>query len=78
MALEKEQSTYTRELPALLAHEGKFVLIHGEQIDGVYDTYQDALKIGYSKFKLEPFFVKQIRAMEQVQFFTRDILECRI
>ena len=77
MALEKEQATYTRELPNLLANEGKFVLIHGDQVAGIYDTYHDALKVGYARFKLAPFFIKQISATEKVQFFTRDMLECR-
>jgi hypothetical protein len=77
MALEKEQATYDRELPSLVAQEGKFVLIHGDQITGIFDTYHDALTIGYDRFKLDPFFVKQISAVEKVQFFTRDMLECR-
>jgi hypothetical protein len=73
MALEKELATYQRELPNLLPHEGKFVLIHGEAVEGIWDTYEDALKDGYTKFKLEPFLVKRIEAIEHVQFFTRDI-----
>ncbi len=76
MALEKEQATYQRELPNLLANEGKFVLIHGDGVAGVFDTYHDALQIGYQQFKLEPFFIKQISAAEKVQFFSRDILGC--
>ncbi len=77
MALEKEQATYERELPNLLSHEGKFVLIFGDQVAGIFDTYHDALKVGYDRFKLSPFFIKQISAIEKVQFFTRDMLECR-
>ncbi len=77
MALEKEQAAYARELPNLLASDGKFVVIHGDDIAGIFDTYHDALKIGYERFKLEPFFVKQIKAMETVQFFTRDLIQCR-
>ena len=77
MALEKEQATYDRELPNLLANEGKFVLIRGDAVAGIFDSYHDALQVGYAKFKLDPFFIRQISAMEKVQFFTRDMLECR-
>jgi hypothetical protein len=77
MALEKEMQTYERELPNLLQQEGKFALIHGVEVGGVYDTYEDALKAGYEKYGLGPFLVKRIQAVEQVQFFTRDIVPCR-
>jgi hypothetical protein len=71
--LEKELLTYTQKLPSLLAQQGKYVLIHGEDIIGVYDSYEDALKFGYDRFKLEPFLVKQIAPAERVSFFTRDL-----
>jgi hypothetical protein len=76
-ALQKEVETYNAKLPELLSSIGKFVLIKGTEIEGIYDTYADALKIGYERFKLEPFMVKQIAPAEQVQFFTRELdLEC--
>jgi hypothetical protein len=75
--LARELVTYERHKEELVgAHEGRFVLIHGDEIAGVWDTYQDALEAGYRQFNLEPFFVKQIRGIEQVQFFTRDIVAC--
>ena len=76
MTLESEMATYKRSLPTLLADEGKFVLIQGEQIAGVYDTYQDALKAGYEKFQLSPFFVKQIWAVEPIQYMMRPLGPC--
>ncbi|MGH9783521.1 MAG: hypothetical protein ACRD88_04985, partial [Terriglobia bacterium] len=60
MALEKELETYKRKLPELSNDEGKFALIHGDDLVNVYGTYEDALKEGYAKFKLSPFLVKQI------------------
>ena len=76
--LQKEVETYNAKLPELMSSLGKFVLIKGESVEGVYDTYADALKIGYERFKLEPFLVKQIAPAEQIQFFTRELdLECR-
>jgi hypothetical protein len=69
-----ELATYDRHKAELVgSHEGKFVLIHGEEIAGIWDTYQDALAAGYKQFGLQPFFVKQILAIERVQFFTRDL-----
>ena len=77
MALEQEMKTYQRELPSLLQHEGKFALIHEDEVAGPYDTYEDALKAGYEKYDLRPFLVKRIQAIEQVQYFTRDFVPCR-
>ena len=75
--LQKEIETYNAKLPELLGSVGKYVLIKGDQIAGTYDTYEDALKIGYDRFKLEPFLVKQIAPAEQIHFFTRELdLEC--
>lgn len=79
LSLQKEVETYNAKLPELVASIGKFVLIKGDSIEGIYDTYADALKIGYERFKLEPFMVKQIAPAEQVQFFTRELdLECLV
>ena len=76
--LQKEVETYNAKLPELVSSIGKFVLIKGDVVEGVFDTYADALKIGYERFKLEPFLVKQIAPAEQIQFFTRELdLECR-
>ncbi len=55
MALERELQTYQQRLPELLQNEGKFVLIHGDDVVDVYGTYEDALKEGYAQFKLDPF-----------------------
>lgn len=71
MALERELSVYRAKLPELSADEGKFILIHGDDVVDVFGTYEDAIKEGYAKFKLEPFLVKQIQTVEQVQFISR-------
>ena len=78
MALEKELETYKKELPNLLAEEGQYVVICGDEITGVYASYEDALKVGYDKCGLSPFLVKKIQAVEQVQYFSRDLdFPCR-
>ncbi len=71
MALEQEIEAYKNKLPELIANEGKFVLIHGNEVVDLYDTYEDAIKEGYAKFGLLPFLVKQIEATEQVHFISR-------
>ena len=71
MALEKEWDTYRKELPKLSQQEGKFVLIHGEQVVDVFTSYEDAIKAGYVAFGIEPFFVKQIEMTERVHFVSR-------
>ena len=71
MALERELATYKAKLPELTADEGKFVLIHEDEVAGTFTSYEDAIKIGYEKYKLKPFLVKQIRATERVQFISR-------
>ena len=74
MALEKELQTYKSKLPELKGSEGKFVLIHGDDLIDTFSSYEDAIKAGYARFSVQPFLVKQIQAIEQVQFVTRLIV----
>ncbi len=71
MALEKEMETYKKKLPELKNSEGKFVLIKGDEVLDTFTSYEDAIKEGYKRFKLEPFLVKQIHQIEQIHFITR-------
>jgi hypothetical protein len=73
VALEKELKTFARELPNLLANEGKYVVVAGDSIIGIFSAYEDALQAGYEKRGLEPFLVKKIQAFEQAQYFSRDL-----
>ncbi len=74
MSLEGELAAYRAKLPTLTQHEGKFVLIHGEDAVDFFSTYEDATKAGYQKFKLEPFLVKQILTTEPVFFISRNVI----
>ena len=49
MALDKELDTFRNNLSHLLAQPGKFVLIHGDAVAGVWDTYQQAIEEGYAR-----------------------------
>jgi hypothetical protein len=59
--LAKELETYNARKADLLKDAGRFVLVHGDHLAGVYDTYADALREGYKQFQLKPFMVKQIQ-----------------
>ena len=76
MALENEVETYRTKLQQLLPQEGKYVLIHGDQVAGVWDTYEAALQAGYDRFGLNPFLVKCIEGIETVLHFSREISAC--
>ena len=76
--LKTELDTYLRHKDELVREsEGKYVVVHGDEVVGVWDTYEDALRAGYEKVGLEPFLVKQVRSIEQVHFFFRDLIPCR-
>jgi hypothetical protein len=64
--LRREWDHFRRELPRLLAegHEGKFALLKGEEIVGLYATKEEARRAGYQKFLLDSFMVQQILSEE--------------
>ena len=61
LILDAELETYEKNRDHLLGTaEGKFVLIHGSQVIGVYDSKMEAIAAGYQQFGNVPFLVKQI------------------
>ena len=76
MALEQELETYKKNLRLWKDNEGKFSLIHGEEIGAIFTSYEDAINGGYEKYRPEPFLVKQINAFEPVHFITRLVDPC--
>jgi hypothetical protein len=74
MALEREKVTYWAKLAELLpAAEGKFVVIEGEDVAGLADSYDEALGIGYDRFGPGPFLVKRVARTEPLHYFSRDL-----
>lgn len=64
--LAKELEVFYRELPRLLKDsEGKYVLIKGDSVD-VFAAYEDALKAGYDRYKLDSFLVKHVESNDVV------------
>ena len=63
--LEKELQTYAARRDELLAtDEGKFVLILGGSVLGLFESEQDAIHQGYRQLGKPPFLVKQILTIE--------------
>lgn len=50
-------------------HTGQFVVIKDTILGGFWDTANDALKVGYDKFGLEPFLLKEVRLVDEILFF---------
>ena len=77
MALEHELETYRLHLIDMLGvndiNEGKFTVIKGDDINGPFDSYDDALKAAFAKHGLGPFLVKKIERNESVLYFSRDL-----
>lgn len=79
MGLEREMATFRRELPLLLQNEeneGKYVLVHGDQVDSVWPTREQALTAGYDRFGLDVFMVKAITEHEKVYTISRNVTPC--
>lgn len=67
--LQQEIATYHRHLPELLGQHGRFVLIKGTEVAGIFDSYRDALTAGYERFQLSSFLVKQITVLNSPRYF---------
>lgn len=71
---ETERRTFQDRRDDLIANAlGKFVLIKGEEVVGIYDAEGDAVREAYNRFGNVPFFVKQIVEVEVPLTFTRSI-----
>ena len=74
-SLFKEAETYEKNKENLLRdYTGKYVLIKGDKIIGVYDTRNDAIKVGIDKFGNTPFLVKKILEIDEVVNFTSNMI----
>ena len=68
--LDAEVDCFRKHLADLLRHaEGKYVLIRGAQIAGIYESEEQAIRAGYEDFGPVPFFVRPIvRSLERISF----------
>jgi hypothetical protein len=67
-----EWELYRREVPRLIAegHEGRWVLIKGEQVVGLFDTQEHAHDARAERFFGQPVLVQQVRSREPVLHIT--------
>ncbi|MBL8796630.1 MAG: hypothetical protein JNM56_22200 [Planctomycetia bacterium] len=75
--IKAEIRTYLRELPRLLAEgqEGRFVLIKGDQVISVWDTFDDACQAGRERYPLGVAFLAQpVDARDLDRNFPEDLL----
>ena len=64
--LQKELQFYTSIKERLLPqHEGKFALVHGEEVVGVFTSDSDAYREGIKQFGQEPFLIQHITVVEE-------------
>lgn len=71
MALEKELQTFNRLFSSAVENEGKFAVIHGEDLLGTFTSYEDALAMGYRAYGLKPFLVKLVSSAPEFANYTR-------
>lgn len=64
--LAEEWNTFRREVGRLLSEnqEGRFILIKGQEIIGIYDSWAAAREAGLQRFLLDSFLVQHIRTEE--------------
>ncbi len=74
-SLDREQAVFDANLPRWLSdHEGEFVLIKGDTIDGFYQSRDEALTAGYTRFGIGPLFIKQVLLSEAIHHIPNAIL----
>jgi len=77
MTFEQETRTILRELPGLLYRVYRhhhvsgpphFAVVHGSQVDGLFESYYDANEAGRMKYGPdEPFLIADIFELEKTQ-----------
>lgn len=74
MALEKEFAAFKRAIPELVrSMKGKFVLIHGDDIDSFWETEDAAYTAGCQRFGVAAFLVMLVDEHEKPVPFHQDI-----
>jgi hypothetical protein len=75
-SLEREQAVYEANRTRwALEHEGKHVLIRDALVVGFYESRDEALTEGYSRFGVGPLFVKQVEGSEAVHHIPNILLD---
>jgi hypothetical protein len=68
-SLNRELAVYATNLRRWLEdHRNAHVLIKGDEVVGFYETRDEALAAGYSRFGVVPLLVKQIQESEPIYY----------
>lgn len=74
MALEREYEVFRQKLSELLRTlKGKYVLIHGDDLDGSWDNEDAAYTAGCQKYGIDPFLVMLVVEHEEPVPFYQDV-----
>ena len=70
MPLEQELNYFQDHKAELLQHhQGKFALIHHDQLIGTFDSFAEAFEAGAKQFGTEPFLVQHVAERpDEVQY----------
>ena len=64
--LDKENQWFREHLRELLEkHEGKWGVVHNQELIGIFDTFDEAYEYGLKKTQSEEILVKKIEKDEQ-------------
>ena len=71
-------NTYRREAPRLIREglERRFALIKGDAIVGIFDSFAEGLRKGRKLYRMPPFLVQPIRALEPLLRIRGHALPC--
>ncbi len=73
--LREEILTYFEKKDSLMPENaGKYALIKGKKIEGIFESGEDATKQGYERFGNVPFLVKKIVPFEPPLNFTANMI----
>ena len=62
------ETYYTHKAELLEAAEGKFVLIKGEEIVGIYETEKEAFDEGLRRFRMTGYLARKIHQGEKMVY----------
>jgi hypothetical protein len=69
MPLERELATFQAHFNEWLqVHPGKFALVVGEELIGVFDTPKKAYEAGIQRFGNVPMLIRQLRPDDETTF----------
>lgn len=73
--MNREQAVYEANLAQWLSdYEGEYILIKGNEVDGFYESRDDAFSAGYLRFGIGPLFVKRISPSEVIDHIPNAII----